>query len=126
MSERWDVRNELSGNVEGPVVQAGSVHGDVVFNSSSTSADQAAYEAEARSRTRAEWAAEDAARAYSAAQEDKERRSTRRYRWFYSLVLFVSLVGGVLWARDDGGFWSAAVPFCLAGIGLSNSYMKRP
>ncbi|MEU5366612.1 hypothetical protein ABZ354_24610 [Streptomyces sp. NPDC005925] len=33
MSEQPSRRNELSGNVNGGVVQSGSIHGDVVFNS---------------------------------------------------------------------------------------------
>lgn len=127
MTERRYVRNELSGTVEsGPVIQAGAVHGDVVFNPSSTSPDQAAYEAEARARTRARWAAEDAARAYRAAKQEHARRSGRRFRWVCSLVMVVSFVGGVLWSHDEGSFWAAVLPFCLAAGGWCNSHLNSP
>ena len=74
MSEQPSVRNELSGNVKGNVVQTGAIHGDVTFNPSATPISQESRELHRRleDRQRRLLDAEDAQRA-------EEQRTFTRY-----------------------------------------------
>lgn len=126
MSEQPYVHNELSGRVDGPVVQAGTVHGDLNVNVASPAgahdADHAAFLARLRGRTQDQWAAEDAQRRRREALAAQLARSRRRFRRLCWVVLFVAIPSGALWARTEGGVWAAVVPACLAGIGLLSTY----
>lgn len=128
MSERPYVRNELSGHVEGPVVQAGAVHGDLNLNvappAAAHDADHAAFLARLRERTQDEWAAEDAQRRRREVATARLVRSRRRFRRLCWSVLLIAIPSGVLWARTEDGVWSALVPACLAGIGLLSTYER--
>lgn len=125
MSERPYVRNELGGDVEGHVVQAGSIHGDVNLNvvpsAGAQGDDHAAFLARLRARTESQWATEDAQRRRREATAAQFARSRKRFRRLCWIVLLVAVPSGALWARSEDAIWATVVPSCLAGLGLLNT-----
>ncbi|MEU4179203.1 hypothetical protein [Streptomyces sp. NPDC026589] len=88
MSENPSTRNELSGNVGGSVVQAGSVHGDMVFNSHAGQRSPEELETERRwtARRRAILDEEEAEKAAGQRRAERYVRACR-LRWRLSLAL---------------------------------------
>ncbi|MEU0339304.1 hypothetical protein ABZ092_10030 [Streptomyces bobili] len=82
MSEHSYVRNELSGDVRGPVVQSGAIHGDVVFNSPAEPRDRESAEMDRRwtDRRRRILDAEEAQRAELQRRANQYVRACHRRR----------------------------------------------
>ncbi|MFI0964902.1 hypothetical protein ACH4S8_26420 [Streptomyces sp. NPDC021080] len=94
MSEQPYARNELSGDVGGPVVQSGAIHGDVVFTSPAAPMDPEAAETQRRWNERQrrilnEEAAKDAAE--QRRFEDYVKVIRRKRRWNLWLLSVESL-----------------------------------
>ncbi|GAA2484238.1 hypothetical protein GCM10023100_30200 [Actinocorallia cavernae] len=101
MSEQPCTRNELSGHVGGNVVQAGAIHGDVVFGGSPTSPEvQEAQRHWARRQQRI--AAAEAAQAAVGHRRAQQYVTFMRWRRRAS-VLFLLLAGAVVgWEQIHG------------------------
>ncbi|MEV3856755.1 hypothetical protein AB0J38_20795 [Streptomyces sp. NPDC050095] len=112
--ERWDVNNDVSGNVNGPVGQFGSVHGDVNMHWTEKAAadpEEQAFRAQYRARQQAEWAAQDAKRR-------RERRKERGDGGF-GFLLFGVLAWILLATGGDATGWGIGfgvlAVLCLLG-----------
>ncbi|TGB14412.1 hypothetical protein [Streptomyces sp. MZ04] len=94
MSEQPSTRNELSGNVEGHVVQSGAIHGDVVFPSPAAQMDPETAETQRRWAQRQRRILDEEA-AQEAAQQrrfgDYVRVIRRKQRWNLWLLMVESL-----------------------------------
>ncbi|MEV0093678.1 hypothetical protein [Streptomyces sp. NPDC050738] len=94
MSEQPSIRNELSGNVAGHVVQSGAIHGDVVFTSPSAPVDPKAAETQRRWNERQRRILDEEAAVEEAGQRRFEayvRVIRRKRRWNLWLLLVESL-----------------------------------
>ncbi|MBB5795338.1 hypothetical protein AB0E64_26590 [Streptomyces caelestis] len=92
MSEQPSTHNELRGNVRGPVVQSGAIHGDVVFNSPAAPRDPESVEVDRRwdARRQRILDAEDAQRAESQRRAHQYVRVCRRKRRINAVLLLVA------------------------------------
>ncbi|GHJ27010.1 hypothetical protein TPA0910_14430 [Streptomyces hygroscopicus subsp. sporocinereus] len=94
MSEQRSVRNELSGNVGGSVVQSGAIHGDVVFTSPAAPMDPEVAETQRRWSERQRRILDEEAAQEAAQQrrfEDYVRVIHRKRGWNLWLLLVESL-----------------------------------
>ncbi|MFB9511819.1 hypothetical protein [Streptomyces purpureus] len=109
MAEPPYVRNDMSGRVEGHVVQAGAIHGDVVFPPPSpVGPEQAALQRRMDERARRLLDAEDAERAAAAHQRERLLRMTRIRKVVCAWMTAVCLVAvglGLLEVVPAGLLW---------------------
>jgi hypothetical protein len=113
MSEQPYAHNELSGDVRGPVVQSGAIHGDVVFNSSTEPRDREFVEVDRRwaARRRRILDAEDAQKAQLQRRAHQYVRVCRRRRRVNRVFLPIEIAAVALGLMH-------VVPVMYAVIGL--------
>ncbi|MER0481595.1 hypothetical protein ABR737_25210 [Streptomyces sp. Edi2] len=105
MGEQPYTRNELSGSVEGHVVQAGAVHGDVVFHSPAQGPTPKYVETFERlaARTEAQMRAEDVAAAAAADARSKRLRKVLRRKRVFFWLLWSCIAFGAAWVKLGQG-----------------------
>ncbi|MFF4291432.1 hypothetical protein ACFY0R_40010 [Streptomyces sp. NPDC001633] len=123
MGEQPYMQNELSGNVGGNVVQAGAVHGDVVFQSPAQGPAPRYVEIYERlaDRADAQVRAEDAAASAAADARAKRRKVLFRRKKICFWLFWSCMVTGAAWlklgdARGESAISVAFVGFMTTGL----------
>ncbi|MFH8630890.1 hypothetical protein ACH4CC_13590 [Streptomyces lydicus] len=123
MSEQAYIRNELSGNVGGNVVQAGTVHGDVVFQSPTQGPAPRYVEIYERlvDRAEAQMRAEDATAAAATDARSKRRKVLFRRKRACFWLFWSCMAAGVAWlklgdARGESAISVVFVGFMVIGL----------
>ncbi|MFE7129732.1 hypothetical protein ACFVIM_02625 [Streptomyces sp. NPDC057638] len=110
--DHLNVRNDLSGEVHGPVGQFGSVHGDVHLNWSgpARSPQEEAFRQRYIARKQAEWDAEEERRRLERNAEEQARRREQRKERAQGFLgsLVAALIAYGLLQVDGWGFIKVA------------------
>ncbi|WKX73818.1 hypothetical protein [Streptomyces sp. XD-27] len=117
MDEQPYLHNELSGDVGGPVVQAGHIHGDVVMPATAPpiSPEQAELRRRLDARARRILDAEDAEREAAARRQERFLRATHLRKWVSMVVMLASLFAAIVSTSALGDVF--ALLFGLVGLG---------
>ncbi|WP_405776345.1 hypothetical protein [Streptomyces sp. NBC_00859] len=120
MTEKPSTRNELSGNVEGPVVQTGAVHGDVVFHAPVQGPMPRYAETFERlaARAEAQMNAEDAAEAAARRARSKRLQKVMRRKRVCSWLFWVSITAGAAWVKLTQGKERGETDIQVAFVGF--------
>ncbi|MFD8967706.1 hypothetical protein ACFV0C_22370 [Streptomyces sp. NPDC059568] len=123
MSHQPSIRNELSGHVEGDVVQAGHIHGNVVFHPPVQGLAPEHVQAHARLLARAEAQARAEDEAMAAAEEAHAKRlgKVRRRKRIFFWLQWACIATGLTFAQlgritiDSGFVWVIVTLLAMLG-----------
>ncbi|MFC9884466.1 hypothetical protein ACFVJW_33395 [Streptomyces libani] len=118
MGEQPYIRNELSGDVGGSVVQTGTVHGDVVFQSPTQGPPPRYVEIYERlaDRADAQMRAEDATAAAAADARSKRRKVLFRRKRVFFWLLWSCIATGAAWAKLGDVRGESAISVSFVGF----------
>ncbi|MEU5304556.1 hypothetical protein ACH4YO_07275 [Streptomyces noursei] len=118
MIEQPYTRNELSGDVGGNVVQAGAVHGDVVFQSPTQGPPPRYVEIHERlmDRADAQMRAEDAAAAAATDARTRRRNVLFRRKSVCFWLFWSCMAAGVAWLKLGGARGESAISVGFVGF----------